>query len=357
MFFIRNPEHARSCIALRGFGGCLLLLGAILNATLSRADVNGACDWGVSAPIDLPRCLVAPSGSFFPGLGTTSDDPGGQFLPADKRSFCARSEFDIQRNLLNHPETETLAFYNPPGWTGYGMCWLHSRFQRFASYLAHFRPDLGKPSPSKAKEIIEAIASGEKVVEVPGFATLDEFSRAYGTQIATELSWMSLHKAWKLAHRLTDRSNPLEQGALDATLNQLYEQMSENPHLVFVREKKESNNPLDSHSELIIDISRTFENGVDKDQTGYRVRMLNSNSPQEILTANFRFGDSQLHYCMESDSINPRSTSLRCRDVMIYPDYEDEIPVIENAIRSYCQPNKKQRLHAKLKNSKPATTP
>ena len=104
-----------------------------------------------------------------------------------KENFCnKRAGVEGIQEILLNPRT-TLSFRNQGGLFGGGVCWWHSRFTRNAAYIVRFRPDLAAPTEAEAKKIIKSIRRAKKIVEVPGFDSLLDFSRRHGDLILREL--------------------------------------------------------------------------------------------------------------------------------------------------------------------------
>ncbi|MCM2281432.1 MAG: hypothetical protein NDI61_06255 [Bdellovibrionaceae bacterium] len=107
--------------------------------------------------------------------------------PTSRQEYCRRAAqpdhwTSLAQNPLNH-----LSFANQGGLFNGGVCWWHSLFQRAVWYLAVFRPDLPKPTPTEAKFLIHQLARGKDVIEIPGFSNLHEFSRAHRGLIQEKL--------------------------------------------------------------------------------------------------------------------------------------------------------------------------
>jgi hypothetical protein len=81
------------------------------------------------------------------------------------------------------PNPNLLAFTNRGGLLGKGVCWWHSRFTRAALYLVYFEPDSPRPARREVREIVSSIMDARRVVEIPGYANLREFSEENGESI------------------------------------------------------------------------------------------------------------------------------------------------------------------------------
>jgi hypothetical protein len=107
--------------------------------------------------------------------------------PSSRQEFCEQSKLSsiaIQRS--ENPDNQ-LAFNNYGGLFNGGVCWWHSLFQRAALYLAVFKPELPKPTAEEVKKIVHSLAAGKKVVEIPGYRNLREFSADWESIIQSKL--------------------------------------------------------------------------------------------------------------------------------------------------------------------------
>jgi len=119
--------------------------------------------------------------------------------PKEELKFCA--ENDVQKKISI--SSNRLSFKNQGGLANGGVCWWHSRFTRNANYVAVFSPEKAKPhnktmnrpkkfagktpmkrvpAPGSVKYILKQIKYG-KVVEIPGYKNLREFSKANRKEI------------------------------------------------------------------------------------------------------------------------------------------------------------------------------
>jgi hypothetical protein len=89
---------------------------------------------------------------------------------------------DFQSLLCN--KKNKMSFSNKGGLFGLptGVCWWHSQFHRNATYLTYYSPNKKKLDPEnkedkkKLKKIIRNIAKRKKIVEIPGFNSIREFT-------------------------------------------------------------------------------------------------------------------------------------------------------------------------------------
>ena len=120
--------------------------------------------------------------------------------PQSKQEFCQRHRQAGRAIELAENSDNRLAFVNQGGIFNGGVCWWHSLFQRAALYNVVFRPELAKPTAAQAKKLIHSIASGKKVVEIPGYRNLREFSSAWQKLIQDKLEeWQLVDGILKFA--------------------------------------------------------------------------------------------------------------------------------------------------------------
>lgn len=196
---------------------------------------------------------------------TAQDDERAKLA---KENFCnKRSESDSIQSILINPKS-TLSFSNQGGLFGGGVCWWHSRFTRNAAYIVRFRPDLTAPTEAEAKKIIKDIRSAKKIVEVPGYSNLYDFSRSFDDLILRELeAWQRkdgfINQQWVAG--LSGSSN-IKPEALEKRMDELFErvQMGE------VVYQKLQMPGVTAHAWLVIGMTKTSD--------GYQLLVLDSNT-------------------------------------------------------------------------------
>ncbi len=107
--------------------------------------------------------------------------------PTSKAEFCENRKDTHYFRELSYDKENLLTFKNRGGLLNKGVCWWHNLFQRSALYLAVFKPELPKPNKVLARKIIHAIASGRRVVEIPGYDNLSGFSKDWAPEIQSKL--------------------------------------------------------------------------------------------------------------------------------------------------------------------------
>ena len=191
-----------------------------------------------------------------------------------KPSFCSeRKSASTFRELLRSP-ANLLPMKNTGGMLGLntGVCWWHSRLQRRFSYLAHFRPELPRPSLKQVKKIIRLIKKKENIVVIPGFKNLDEFGRAYGKEIQKSLNaWMlgdsALRQTWIKGLKKKKIKTHQE---FQTYLESLYREFKSNNGLLFQILNFKG---VSAHAWLITDIQKD-------DRGEFIFEIVDSNRPQ-----------------------------------------------------------------------------
>lgn len=201
--------------------------------------------------------------------------------------FCSERVVDehaLQRFLRN--SDNRLAFTNGGGLMGGGVCWWHSRFTRNAAYLVQFRPDLPAETDAKAiKRMVTDIRKGKKVVVVPGFRNLREFSTAYIDEIQSKLEGWQKHDGFIEQAWITGLSGSTEVTAEDLgkKMDDLYALVGEGD-VVYQRLQLPG---IASHAWLVVDMEKTAG--------GYKIYIIDSNT-YSIDTYEYRQGDTSFSY-------------------------------------------------------------
>ncbi len=294
-------------------------------------------------PECLPKRTVAvplPTdvGYFLDGPDLTDTTPaiglhGNQVaLSPERRKFCARTDHDILNPMRMNPATEgAIAFRNPSGPLHTGSCWSHTRFQRSIAYLGNFQPELPKPTEQQAAKIISDLISMNKVVPIPGFANVNEFTRAYQEQLSSALgNWYARCLfTGDCAHRAGDASSE-DQSSLRNRMDHLSNRMFSHPQMIFLRMKGKAMGWTDSHSWLLLNITPLRAKpeadnplaGLTK--TGYVLTIVDPNYPSLLQTVSYSYGDTSLR--LDGDVLLP------------HEDYDDDLTDFDDALTKYCVP-------------------
>lgn len=204
----------------------------------------------------------------------------------NKAEFCAdRENAEYYQKLLLNDENR-LSFTNRGGLVNGGVCWWHSRFTRKAAYLAIFRPELPKPNKKEAYDIVLAIRMGRKVVEVPGYRNLKEFSRAHRDVIQQRLErWQIgdgfMRQQWTVG---LWGGSTVSAEEMKERMDELYEEVVENNDVAYqVLQIK----GVVAHAWLVVDMEKTA--------TGYDLLVIDSNSYSSKVYR-FREGMNHMNY-------------------------------------------------------------
>ena len=185
-----------------------------------------------------------------------------------KKSFCSdrSSSKSIKSNKFR--SSQFLSFRNQGGLMNAGACWWHSRFQRNAIVLAKFSPQLRVPDEKGIKDIVKAIRKGKKVVEIPGFHNMRDFSYQNAGAIQRELDkWQKsdgiLRQQWIVG--LAGTSNTTA-SKLEKKMNELYQYVNVEGNIAY---EKLQIKGIDAHAWLVSDVVKTSR--------GYDIKVLDSN--------------------------------------------------------------------------------
>lgn len=106
-----------------------------------------------------------------------------------REEYAARAvSRDYARALAANPpgastNPNLLAFGNSGGILRNGVCWWHSRFTRAALYLVYFEPGKPKPDARTARRAIRSVMDADRVVGIPGYSCLRDFSTDHRKEI------------------------------------------------------------------------------------------------------------------------------------------------------------------------------
>lgn len=197
-----------------------------------------------------------------------SADRQGLLASQGRSEFCEmRKHAEYFKNLAYEP-TNHLSFDNQGGLFNGGVCWWHSLFQRAALYVTVYRPELEKPNELEAKKIVHLIAAGTKVVEIPGYKNLNEFSRDWSELIQAKLEeWQLVDGFLKFAWiKGLSGSTDIKPKKLKAKWDYFYEKVEEEENIEWAMIQLKG---ISSHSMLMLSIA--------KSETEYNVNYLDSN--------------------------------------------------------------------------------
>jgi hypothetical protein len=198
--------------------------------------------------------------------------------------FCdQRVDSESVRAVMMRSENR-LAFRNQGGLVNGGVCWWHSRFQRNATYLTQFRPELPRPDEKEARKLIHDIRLGKKIIEIPGFGNLRDFSIRHRDLIQDQLNDWQLSDAFVRQQWLVGlfagggTQNSAER--LKERMDELFDRVVVEGEIVFqVLQMK----GVVAHAWLVL--------GAVEINNGYRLTVLDSNFADPY-TVDYRFGDT-----------------------------------------------------------------
>lgn len=198
-------------------------------------------------------------------------------------SVCERNH--VTTLELLRERSNRLSFGNQGGLIDGGVCWWHSRFERAASYLADFHPELPKPSRKQARRICNDL-SHMRVTRIPGYENLAQFSRDFESEIQSELNEWQLRDGFLKQEWIRGLSGKTKTTAtkLRKHMNQIVARFKKNPHPLFLMLQFPG---ITSHAYLLIDATKTAE--------GYELDVIDSNHPGSIRTQVYLSGDPSLY--------------------------------------------------------------
>ena len=203
-----------------------------------------------------------------------------------KAEFCSdRKSAQFMQNYLNTSDSR-MSFSNRGGLLNGGVCWWHSRFQRNAAYLTAYAPQKERPTEAEAKEIIKDIRFGRKVIEIPGFDSFYDFSRAHRGLIQKRLNaWQRkdgfVNQQWIVGLAGASKTSPKK---LKKKMDDLYKDV-QNGEVVY---QKLQIKGIVAHAWLVI--------GMEKTHNGYEIAVIDSNSPTRTSFYHYKEGSTNLNY-------------------------------------------------------------
>lgn len=194
----------------------------------------------------------------------TPEDIAAQTRFCEQRLTYSNNVQEILKSVDNQ-----LYFTNAGGLMNGGVCWWHSRYTRNAAYLAKFRPDLAPPTTEQEyKKIVAEIRKGNRVVTVPGFKNLREFSISAYAQIQHKLEdWQKADGIMRFqwVAGLSGSSEVKDPAQLTKKMNELFERVSTG-EVVYQKLQMPG---IVSHAWLVVGMTKTAD--------GYQLDVLDSN--------------------------------------------------------------------------------
>lgn len=214
------------------------------------------------------------------GVQTTVSRP-----PRSKEEFCARVSDPAYFKRLILDRGNRLAFSNYGGFANGGVCWWHSRLTRRATYLTVYRPDLPKPTKKQVLEIFDAYFWNNRVVEVPGYRNLQEFSNDWEDVLHKKLEdWQALAGTigFEWIGGLSG-STKVSAKKLKKDMDKLFEEVRTKNKIVYQKLQMPG---IPVHAWLVVDMKKTSD--------GYVLRVIDSNYHSAV-DVSYRIGNQCLY--------------------------------------------------------------
>lgn len=255
---------------------------------------------------------------------------------SDKSTFCSNRQDKSKLADFMRQRSNLLSNANEGGLFGLqtGVCWWHSRLQRRMSYLADFRPDLPKPSEKEVKKILRKIKRGKKVVTIPGYANLAEFSNEHASLIQKSLNaWIFgdsfLRQQW--VNGLKGKSNISPEKMKDH-LEKMYGDFQEAGGPVVQMLQMPG---VMAHAWILNDMKKVSE-------TEYQVEVIDSNAPN--ITSKYSVFTNRTNMLPVS---NVKDTSKGIDNnsfplfdyydsFVAYTKYDGELKKLQKAVTNFC---------------------
>jgi len=207
--------------------------------------------------------------------------------PRSKSQLCAKlkdiSEF--QKQLKD--SANRVSFRNTGGIANGGVCWWYSRFERNATYLAYFNDRKPKPSQAQVMSIISALRRGDRLVEIPGFTNLSNFTFTYRAEIQASLEqWQVSDGVWGggwlqgLQGRGAVSAQDMKR-ILDETYDTVVRRKRVDFHLLPF-------GAIVNHAWLVV--------GMNRIANGYLIEVADSNFPGTVQVHRYQYGMTSLQY-------------------------------------------------------------
>jgi hypothetical protein len=239
-----------------------------------------------------------------------------QNAPIGRQEFCEQRKSPSNVIQLTSNPENLLAFKNKGGLLNKGVCWWHSLFQRSALYITVFRPELQKPNSEQAKKIVHSIASGKKVVEIPGYTNIREFSRDWESLIQAKLEeWQLVDGFLKFAWiRGLSGSASIEPKKLEKNIGSLIKLVDDTQDVQWLMLQMDG---ITSHSALLVD-------GINLEPS-YSLFTIDSNYVGAVKEFEYMSGDPSI--------FDPRYTRF-----VPYLGRRSDLKRFKKAIARYCSP-------------------
>ena len=201
--------------------------------------------------------------------------------PQGREAYCEGARDPKYFINLSYDQRNRLAQRNYGGLLGGGVCWWHSRLQRSATYLSVYRPDLPKATAKEADQIVQLLAANSRVVEIPGYENLYQFSREHWSIIQRKLErWQKVDGflKWEWIRNMSSMPSmsPVRLKESMDSFSELVNQKSEIPWVMLMVPG------FVAHAYLIL--------GMTPSADGYVLEVIDSNHPTETLKVSYKTG-------------------------------------------------------------------
>ncbi|MBA7637135.1 Peptidoglycan glycosyltransferase MrdB [subsurface metagenome] len=238
-----------------------------------------------------------------------------------KKEFCDMVRDPVQFKRVIASKKNRLSFKSRgAGFFNSGVCWWHSRLTRSATYLTVYRPDLPKPTKKQVLKIFDAYFHNSRVVEIPGYENLREFSSDWEDLLLKKLEdWQKVDGifgfAWVGGLAGKTEVSPEE---LKDKMDNLFKEVRTENKIVYQKLQQPG---IRAHSWLVFDMKKTSD--------GYVLRTTNSSS-SNMKVAHYKIGDQYFRH---------RFGIISYYTFVPYTEFENELKKIRAAQERYCRSN------------------
>lgn len=240
-----------------------------------------------------------------------------QTLPMNKEQYCER--FDQNKNTdllldLSQNQDNLLSFKNNGGLFNGGVCWWHSRFQRNLLYLTQLKPHLPKLQKHEIPQLIREIRLGMGILVIPGFNSIENFSKHYQAEIQRELNDWQLYDGIVLNAWINGikGNHKIEAHKLKKMMDELYQYVGVEKKIAY---QKLQIKGITAHAWLVV--------GIKKNSDGYDLGVVDSNAPQVTKSFNYRVGNTSFY-------------TKSYGDFVPYLEFKREELRLSSLAKSYC---------------------
>jgi hypothetical protein len=236
---------------------------------------------------------------------------------ANSSKLCSTQWSQFQTKLQDGDNR--LAFQNPAGPLGIGLCWWHSRMQRNANYLLDFKPSEKRASDAEVWTLIKGLTKSNAVQVVKGYKNLQDFSSVYSDKMAETLGqWQLAESFLQMGFLHGIGSNDVSSSSLQKTMDALYAEVKVKKNVPFQMLKMGG---VATHAWLVTDMTKNRGGG-------YTLQIIDSNVPWSLQTYEYVPGMTQFSYnLMSSSNYN----------FVPYTQHESDLSSYQSALKRYCK--------------------